>query len=450
MKSILMKLMCAALFFSSLYSKDVAITVYNQNRALVREQRQLNIQSGVSTISFSDVAARIDPTSVHFKSITAADKLNILEQNFEYDLVSADKILEKYVDESIQLITTEGDVYSGTLLSASGSDIVLGDRDGGIKIIKGQSVQYFDFPELPDGLITRPTLVWLIRNSGPETHKTEISYMTSGVDWHAEYVAVTDSKDKNLDLSGWVSVNNRSGATYEQAKIKLVAGDVNVVQPQAKRMERTMDLMAVTSESGEQFEEKSFFEYHLYTLQRKATLKNNQIKQISLFPPASTAVQKIFIYDGARYQNKVRVHLEFKNSKNKGLGLPLPKGKIRVYKQDDDGALEFIGEDQIDHTPKDETIQIYLGNAFDLVGERIQKHVQKLSKRSREEKYEITLKNHKNEDVDIVVREHFWGDWTIQQKTHQFDKTDARTAEFSVHVPSDEEVVVSYSVILSW
>jgi hypothetical protein len=208
--------------------------------------------------------------------------------------------------------------------------------------------------------------------------------------------------------------------------------------------------LALEAAAAPQFEEKAFFEYHLYTLQRKTTLKNNQTKQVSLFPPARAKAQKIFLYDGSRYGEKVRVNLEFQNKKSDGLGLPLPEGKIRVYKEDVDGALEFIGEDRIEHTPVDEKVRVYLGNAFDIVGERTEKSQNKISKRSWEQEIEISLRNHKKETVDIVAVEHLWGDWTIQESSHPYVKKDANTAEFKVKVPADGEVKVTYRVLFEW
>ena len=433
----------------TLWGQQVSLTVYNQNRALVREQRMLSFKKGTSIISFTDVAARIDPTSVHFKSLTAPDKLTIQEQNYEYDLVNAQKIMQKYIDENIRLIMEKGEVFDGKLLNASGSDIVIQDDEGRIKIVRKEGVQHFDFPNLPEGLITRPTLMWLVSNRGPETHKTEVSYLTVGVNWHAEYVGVVDQDDKHMEMGGWVSLENSSGTTYKDAKLKLVAGDVHMVSTRPKA-DRGMRRDVLKAEAAPQFEEKAFFEYHLYTLQRKTTLKDNQTKQISLFSPAKSKTEKRFRYDGARYGKKVRVHLEFKNSKKEGLGLPLPKGKIRVYKEDVDGALEFVGEDLMEHTPVDEKVSIFLGNAFDLVGERNQLSSKKISSRSREETFRISLRNHKEDAVEILVVEHFYGDWEIIKRSHDFIKKDASTAEFHIKVPAGEEVILNYAVLLRY
>ncbi len=436
----------------TLSAQDVSLTVYNQNLALVREVREMSIASGVSTVAFTDVAARIDPTSVHFKSLSAPEKLTLMEQNFEYDLVSARKILEKYVDEEIRLVMEKGEVFEGKLLSASDSDIVIQNDEGRIKVIQGEGVQHFDFPKLPEGLITRPTLVWMVQNQGPGRQKAEVSYLTNGVNWHAEYVAVVDEEDKNLDLGGWVSIENRSGATYGNAKLKLVAGDVHRVKPKRRRAgeDDAVAPQILAKAAAPQFEEKAFFEYHLYTLQRRTTLKDNQTKQISLFPPAETKTEKIFIHDGSRYGKKVRVHLEFKNSEKDGLGIPLPQGKIRVYKEDVDHALEFVGEDLIDHTPVDEKVRIFLGNAFDLVGERVQKSSKKISDRVYEREIEVSLRNRKEEDVEIVVVEHFYGDWKISNNSHSFVKKDAWTAEFPIAVPARGEVTLSYTATIQW
>jgi hypothetical protein len=450
-----MKLYLAVIvFFTAIaagFGQDVSVTVYNQNRAVVRDVRKLELKSGVSTVSFKDVAARIDPTTVSFRPVKDPDKLQILEQNFEYDLASSQTILDKYVDQDIRVLMDKGQLYHGRLLNAGG-DIVMEDAaTGEVKIVRRESVQNFEFPKLPEGLITRPTLVWMVDNKGSEKQDVEVSYMTDGVNWHAEYVAVTDADDKALDLSGWVSIENQSGITYQGAKLKLVAGDVNVLRPQKLlRAGMAEDSQVQVLAAAPQFEEKSFFEYHLYALQRKTTLQNNQTKQIALFPSASTKTEKLFVYDGSRDATKVAVRLEFKNSKADGLGLPLPKGRVRVYKRDSDGSLEFIGEDDIDHTPADEKIRLSLGNAFDISGERVQKDSKKTGNRSRQDVIEIKLRNHKKDAVLITAVEHFWGDWKIDQTTFPFVKKDASSAEFKVPVPSDGESLLTFTVNVKW
>jgi len=432
---------------------EVAVTIYNQDLGLIKDVRELEFQKGRSIIKFTDVAARIDPTSVHFKPMNPSDRVSILEQNYQYDLVSSTKILQKYVDKEIELFTKsagpkgEGKSYKGRLLSYSNENVTLQEPEGAIRIVRLDEVRDLYFPTLPEGLITKPTLVWLLDSQVSGKRKAEVSYLTSGINWHTEYVAVVDQRDENLELAGWVSIDNRSGATYQDAKVKLIAGEVHRV-----REERIPPRLAkgymVEAAAAPQFEEKAFFEYHLYTLLRPATIKDNEIKQVSLFPSTEVKVKKIFTYDGARYGDKVRVELEFKNSESAGLGMPLPKGKIRVYKEDVDKALEFVGEDRIDHTPKNEKVRVFLGNAFDIVGERQKTDFKKIRDDITEESYQIKLRNHKEEAVEVVVVEHLYAytEWEIRESTHPYEKKDANTIEFKIHLDQDQEVVLNYTV----
>jgi len=426
-------------------NKEIGLTIYNNNLALVKDVRTLQLTKGTFEIKFQDVAAQIDPTSVYFVSLTAPDKVEILEQNYEYDLVNATRILQKYIEQEIRLETKEGTAYSGTLLNASARDVILRESDGGIKIVRREAVENMAFPKLPDGLITRPTLVWSINCQQAGKHQTELGYLTNGIQWHAEYVGVVNKDDTILELSGWVSVDNKSGATYENAKLKLVAGDVHRAQD-IRPLRRGRGQAEMMIASAPQFEEKAFFEYHLYTLQRPATVANNQIKQISLFSPTEVKVNKTYSYNGARDRKKVRVNLEFENKKTSGLGMPLPKGKVRVYKRDDDKSLVFIGEDFIDHTPKDEKVRVYVGNAFDIVGDRTQKERKSIGKTAWEETWQIKLRNHKEESVRVTIVEHVNFGWEILRNTHEYKKKDAATIEFSIEIPKDAEVVVEYVV----
>ncbi len=446
------KITCVALALLvgllSAAESQVAVTIYNDNLALVREVRSLTFEKGVQSFQFVDVAAKMDPTSVHFKSLSPANEISILEQNFEYDLVGTNRLLQKYIDLPIEVQIHEGETMSGTLLSSSGGDVVMQTDDGRICAIKAANLESIVFPSLPNGLMTRPTLVWLLNAPKTGAQDCEISYLTSGINWHAEYVAVVNDNDTKLDLAGWVSIDNNSGASYNKAKLKLVAGDIHRAPSPPQRAYKMMAMAAEVDAA--QFEEKSFFEYHLYTLQRPATIKDRQIKQVSLFSPQTTKVIKVYSYDGERNEKKVSVTLEFKNSAANGLGMPLPRGKVRVYKNDADGAQEFIGEDAIDHTPKDETIRLTMGNAFDIVGERIVTDVKKISKRSRQQTVEITLRNHKKEKVAVKVIEHLYGDWQFIGQTPPVVKKTADRVEFSVEVPADGETTFKYTVLLTY
>ncbi|MGB8658184.1 MAG: DUF4139 domain-containing protein [Candidatus Zixiibacteriota bacterium] len=432
---------------------EVSVTIYNSDLGLVKDVRELDFQKGKSIIKFTDVAAQIDPTSVHFMPVDASDHVSILEQNYQYDLVSSSKILEKYVDKEIELFTkstpTAGQEksYKGTLLSYSNENVTIQEPGGAIRIIRLDEVRDLYFPTLPEGLITRPTLVWLLDSQVSGKKKAEVSYLTSGINWHAEYVAVVDQKDQNLELAGWVSIDNRSGATYQDAKMKLIAGEVHRVQ-EAPPSRYGKGLALEMAAAPSQFEEKPFFEYHLYTLLRPATIKDNEIKQVSLFPSAEVKVKKIFTYDGAKDDKNVRVELEFKNAESEGLGMPLPQGKIRVYQADVDKSLEFVGEDQIDHTPKDEKVRVFLGNAFDLVGERKKTDFKQISDDVTEESYQIKLRNHKEESVEVVAAEHLYSyvQWEIKESSLPYEKKDASTIEFKIQLAKDQEATLNYTV----
>ncbi len=433
---------------------SVAVTIYNQDLGLVKDVRELEFQKGKSVIKFTDVAAQIDPTSVHFKPVDVADKVAILEQNYQYDLVSSTKILQKYIDKEIELFTKAGapsgqdKSYKGQLLSYSQDNLTIKESDGAIRIVRLNEVRDMYFPSLPEGLITKPTLVWLLDSQVSGKRKAEVSYLTSGINWHAEYVAVVDQLDQNLELAGWVSLDNRSGATYEEAKVKLIAGEVHRVREEMIPLRLGKGEAMEMAAGAPQFEEKPFFEYHLYTLLRPSTIKDNEIKQVSLFPTTNVKVKKIFTYDGAREEKSVKVEVEFKNSQAEGLGMPLPKGKIRVYKADVDKSLEFVGEDLIDHTPKDEKVRVFLGNAFDIVGERKRTDFKQISTDVTEESYEIKLRNHKEEAVEVVVVEHLYSytNWEIIESNFKYEKKDAGTIEFKIPLAKDEEKILNYTV----
>jgi hypothetical protein len=449
-------LLAGSLFLAkpALVYAEVAVTIYNQDLGLVKDVRELEFQKGRSIIKFTDVASQIDPTSVHFKPVDTSDRVSILEQNYQYDLVSSSKILQKYVDKEIELFTKssgpkgEEKSYKGILLSYSNENVTIQEPGGAIRIIRLDDVRDLYFPTLPEGLITRPTLVWLLDSDVSGKRKAEVSYLTNGINWHAEYVAVVDQKDQNLELAGWVSIDNRSGATYEDAKVKLIAGEVHRVEEMAPMRMAKGGYALDVAQAAPQFEEKAFFEYHLYTLLRPATIKDNEIKQVSLFPSTNVKVKKIYTYDGARYDKKVRVELEFKNAQSEGLGMPLPQGKIRVYKADVDKSLEFVGEDRINHTPKDEKVRVFLGNAFDIVGERKKTDFKQITDDVTEESYQIKLRNHKEEAVEVVVVEHLYSytEWEIRESTFPYEKKDANTIEFKIPLAKDQEVVLNYTV----
>ncbi len=424
---------------------DVAITVYNQNLALVKEGRTLDFQKGVNSLSLTDVAAYIDPTSVHFKLRNSGDKIQLLEQNYQYDLVSSDKVLQKYLGNDIDIIMKNGDVLKGKYLSSSGDYIVLQLPDGAVRLINDKELLSVTAPKLPEGLIVVPTLQWLISSDVAGKRDAEISYLTSNINWHAEYIALLDANDTKLQLSGWVSLDNKSGKTYRDAKLKLVAGDINRVQPQPPVMyAKGAQMDMATAARG--FEEKTFFEYHMYTLGRPTTIADNETKQVSLFEPATTPIKKLYRYTIADGNKDVNVAVSFKNSEANDLGMPLPAGKIRLTKADTDGSEEFLGEDQIDHTPKDEEVEIKVGNAFDVVGETTTLDTKRISDRVQELTMQVKLRNHKKEDVTVSALYNLWGDWDVLESNFNWVKKSARQMEFTVPVAKDGEAVLKFRV----
>ncbi len=424
--------------------KSVAITVYNNNLGVVKDLRSIDISSGISTIKLTDVAQHIDPTSVHI----GIDG-EVLEQNYQYDLVSIDKILKKYLDKNIQLINEKGELLEGKLLTANSNQIVLQKANGGLLMLPNTNKYQISVGELPNGLITKPTLVWMVKSKKSGKQDVEVSYQTSGMNWHAEYVVVLNKDDTKLDLNSWVSVDNNSGATFKNAKLKLIAGNVNLVKPQYNRRQykgRELASMAMDVVPAPQFEEKAFFEYHIYNLQRPTTLSNNETKQISLFDAQNVKANKKYLYKNGSYSNgKVAVIIEFKNSKENNLNVPMPKGKVRVYKSDGD-AIEFIGEDLIDHTAKKETIKLKIGEAFDITVKEIQTEHRKISQRVYEQEYEITIKNRKDEKIVVDVERWLGINWKILSSSLDFKKLTSQSILFKVPVKADSKTVLKYKI----
>jgi len=433
--------------------RDVMVTIYNGNLGLVKDTREVRLDAGTLEVKFMDVAAQIDPTSVHLKSVTDPQGLKLLEQNYEYDLLTSEKLMEKYVGKRVRLYQQNGSYQEATLLSTNGP---VWQIDGQIHM---GHFGYPVLPALPENLVSKPTLVWLLRNARPAPQRVEASYLTGGVNWKADYVMVINAADTRSDLTGWVTIDNRSGATYKNAALKLVAGDINRAtgRNEPRRALELASKVAAPAVVGQDFRSEGFFEYHLYTLEGRTTVKDKQTKQLSLLSASEIPVEKRFLYYGAaehfRTQSgipmsnqKVGVYLEIKNSKDNRLGIPLPKGKVRVYKADTGGSQQLIGEDWIDHTPKDERVKIKMGDAFDVVGERVQKDWRKIGSSLYEVEWEIALRNHKKEAITVEVIEPVPGDWEVLRSTLAHEKVDAFTMRFRVPVPKEGEAKLTYRV----
>jgi hypothetical protein len=437
--------------------KGVMVTIYNGNLGLVKDTREVRLDAGMLEVQFADVAAQIDPTTVHLKSLTDPPGLKILEQNYEYDLLTTAKLMEKYVGKKVRLYQSNGTFQLATLLSTNGPVYEINGQ-----IHMGHSGQVV-LPALPENLVGKPTLVWRLHNARPALQRIEASYLTGGITWRADYVVVVDAADARSDLTGWVTIDNKSGATYANAALKLVAGDVH----RAKDRGETRAMLGraaqapATEAASRGFSEETFFEYHLYSLDGRTTVKDNQTKQLSLMAANHVPVDKHFTYYGAAdyyrttygmpvSNQKIGVYLELANSKDTGLGLPLPRGRMRVYKADASGSQQLIGEDWIDHTPKDEKIKIKMGDAFDVVGERIQRDWKKIGGGVYEVEWEIKLRNHKKEPITVAVFEPMPGDWEVIRATHPHEKAQAFTAKWNLPVPKNGETKLNYRVRVRW
>ncbi len=427
-------------------SMDTEVTVYNNNLALVKEKRELDLKSGVNSVEYTDVAALIDPTSVMFEDTKNKDTA-VLEQNYEYDLVSSQELLEKFLDKEITVTENDGNSYTGTLMSYE-DEIVLKLSDG--KVVTISEVSRIEFPDSAD-LLTKPTLIWQIYSPAAGKRNVLTSYLTSGMSWKANYIVKTSADDTKADIQCWVTVDNGAGTTYEDAKLKLVAGEVHrVAVPQIMyKEEMAIAEESVSDEAEGGFVEESLFEYHLYTLEKPTTLKNNQVKQLSLLSVDSVPIEKELIFDASK-SSDVQVVLNLNNSKEKGLGMPLPAGVLRVYKADSDGQLQFLGEDSIDHTPKDEEVDVVVGSAFDITGTRSQTSYDKVNTNTWKESYEIELKNHKSEAQKVKIVEHIYGKWKITNSSDKYEKKDSSTAEWEITVPADGSKKVTYTVERSY
>jgi hypothetical protein len=444
--------------------EGVALTIYNQNFAVVKEVRALAIDGKVATVQFKDVAKQIDPTSVTFKSLTDPTGTSVLEQNYEFDLVSADKLLDKYVDKPLTVVTKQGKSYDGLLQSFDPQQLILKARAGLVMVQRPDNVQNIEFGELPAGLLTRPTLVWKVATEKPGKHLAQVTYQTRALSWVSDYSAIINAADTQMDLSGWVTITNQSGGAYKDAKVKLIAGEVNRIQPPMQQMRRAIDAVEKAGAMADRtagFEEKAFFEYHMYTLGRPTTVNENQVKQIELLTANEIPVLKRYVFEpqgrywhpryGKANEYKINVFVEFKNSKEAKLGMPLPKGRVRVYKRDPaDNSLEFVGEDQIDHTPKDEELKLYVGDSFDIVGEKtVTDHKQ--GDRWSQDSVKNEIRNHKDEDIKVLVREHLnMAQWELTAKSMDFKKIDASTIEFELAVPKNGKAEVTYTVMYRW
>jgi len=438
---------------------DLGVTVYNSEIALVRDVRSIEIPRGTSDLHFMDIAATVNPATVHFRSLTEPSRVGVLEQNYEYDLLEPDKLLRKYVGRDVTLVRVrngqEEDV-TAHLISYNSGPIW---RING-EIVTGYSADHIRFPELPGNLYSRPTLIWTLENEGGTRHRVEASYLARQITWNADYVLTVGRDDKAADLDGWVTVKNGSGTSFRNATLQLVAGDLNRVRQVIGGM--MMDKVVERAAAAAPMVQEAFSDYHLYTLGRKTTVNNSETKQVSMLNATAFPVQKRYVVDGQNFyyrnaqhpgapiKDVVQVYYQFKNEVKAGLGIPMPAGTVRVYQADSKGGLQFVGEDGIGHTPKDEAVNLKIGNAFDVVSERRQIDFQRISTNVYDVEYEVTLRNHKPAPVSVEVNEPIGGTWRMQRASHAWTKTDAWAAQFKVAVPADGSTVINYRVRVTY
>lgn len=453
------------------------VTIYNQGFGLIKENRLFDLKAGRQQVTVEDVAAMIEPSSVGIKSLTDPNSIEVLEQNYQYDLISPLAILNKSVGQRVRLVRTIGqqkDVVEGTLISSPTA--MVGTANGGSQntyngmVIRTDNGRIILDPtgevevmSLPEGLISKPTLLWDINATKAGQNNVELSYLTQGINWNADYVFTLDEGSKG-DMKGWVTVNNQSGATFRDAKLKLLAGDVQRAQPQRAPggLARGGAMEMKTADMG--FQQESFFEYHLYTLQRPATIRNREIKQLSLLEGKGVKFTKKLIIDamrefGAYYPNegeigtgniKPMVRVEFENSKENGLGMPLPQGKVKVYQRDKSGSVQMLGEDSIEHTPKDEKLSLFVGRSFDVVATRKRLNFRRINDRTFEQTFEIEVRNRKEVAETVHLLERHFGDWRVTNESMKFEKMDATTMQFVVNLKAGEVQKVTYTVRTTW
>jgi hypothetical protein len=440
--------------------QKVAVTIYNANLALVKDQRKIKLNNGANRLAFRDVSARIRPETALLRSLTQAGSLKVVEQNFDFDLLTPQALLEKYVGKTVSVVRTHPTTGAETtetaqVLSANnGTVLKIGNR------IETGMPGRIVFGDVPANLRDRPTLVMELNNQGAAQQDVELSYLTSGLAWRADYVAELNATDDKLDLSGWVTLTNTSGTTYRNAKLQLVAGDVNQVQPERHVRAVMMAKAAVYDAAPAPMREESLLEYHLYTLDHPTTIAEQQTKQVALLSAAAVPVRKELLLSGSEYyyqssygdlgqKMKLGVFVEFDNREASRLGMPLPKGVVRVYKKDGAGNAQFVGEDSIDHTPKNEKVRLKLGEAFDVTADKKQTDFKRIDNRNNgtyETAFEIVLKNAKKEAVTVTVQEPIPADWKMLTTSHKHEKATSNTAVWHISVPAEGKATLSYRV----
>jgi hypothetical protein len=444
---------------------ELSLTVYNSDLALVRDVRSIQLPRGTFDLHFMDIAATVKPATVHFRSLSEPARVSVLEQNYEYDLLEPDKLLRKYIGREVTLVrlvedegSTKQEEVKARLLSYNNAPV----WQIGNEIVTGLHADHIRFPELPGNLYSRPTLIWSLQNDGTARHRVEAAYLASKLSWNADYVLTVARDDISADVDGWVTLTNGSGTAFRNAKLQLVAGELNRVRQVGGRMELEARADFAKAAAAPPMSQEAFSDYHLYTLERKTTVNNNETKQVSMLDATGFPVRKRYVVDGQAFyyrnaqhpgspiKDAVQVYYQFKNEAKAGLGMPMPAGTVRVYQADSKGGTHFVGEDRIGHTPKDEVLNLKIGTAFDVVAERKQIDFEKVATNVYEVEYEIVLRNHKPAPIAVEVNEPIGGTWRIVRTSHEFTKTDAWAAQFNAPVAAGGTATVRYRVRVTY
>lgn len=443
MKKIILLLIASSFLAYSQERKDVDVTIYNTNLGVVKETREINLKNGTQEVFIRDV-----PTGINTSSVKIGLEGKVIEQNYRYDLANPRSLMKHFIDKKIKLISKEATI-EGTLISASGNSVVINSIDGGLIILPSLEGYNIALDYMPEGLLTKPTLVWKVQSAKSGNQDAKLTYQTSGMSWEAEYVATLNKDDNKLDLNAWVNVTNNSGGTFKNANLKLMAGDINKANVSSEDVYRQREMIkSAYSPVADMVEEKNFFEYHIYEVANKTDLLNNENKQIGMFNANDISVVKKFTYNSRGSfieKQKPTVSIEFKNSKENNLGLPIPKGIVRIYK-DDGESVELVGEDNVDHTAKNEEMELMIGEAFDITIDEKVVNSKKISDKIREIEYELEVRNSKDEDIEVEINRQLWSNWEVLSSNIDFVKENSNKISFKVKVGENDKNKLTYKI----
>jgi len=452
----ILALICFSLptnIFAVVPVKSIRITIYNNNLGFISQTCTFEVTKGRSEISIEGVSAKVDPTSVHITFPGKTSAISILEQNFLYDLVSTEKLFQKYIGENVTFRLTNKEAISGKLLNADRNTIIVQLPEGNVRIARMESISDYDFPALPQGLIVKPTLEWKISSDYKGKTDAELSYLTTGMSWNAEYILVLDQDNppelpEDFTLSSWISLNNSSGATYENAKLKLIAGEINKIEDEKRYRAKAKLTDALTVSAEQAVESREIADYYLYELSQPVTLRDQEQKQVSLFEEIQAKGRKVYLFDNYdlnEREDPLSVAFRFENTTENNMGMALPKGVVRMFKRDTDGTLQFIGEDRIEHTSRKDTLRLTIGKAFDVRGKRTIVAREMQTKRSEMITVEIQITNRKNVPVNVEVIDHLYGYWEIKKASHSYTQKSSRMIVFPLKVNADTSETISYT-----